>query len=161
MQKSFRTLLYAVLVGLIAMPFAASAQPAAAVQVVGPLTRDLSTLNTFTARTATTVNSADQNGYNVSRVICAFNQSSYTGAPSTTFSIQNKDAASGSYYTLVTSAAIATSTTTPVFLAAGAGVTTTANVGAGYPIAKAWRVTTTVAGTSTPMVWGTVGCSVQ
>ena len=159
MRKTFLKL-FAVAVMALAS-FAVLAQAGGAVQAISPLTRDLGAVRTLTAQGAATVTSADQNGYNVSRVVCAFNQSTYTGNPSVTFSIQNKDAVSGLYYTLLTSAAITSATTLPVPLAAGGGVATTANVGAGIPVAAKWRVATTVAGTSTPTVTGTVGCSVQ
>lgn len=160
-MKYLRTLILAV-TAFVAIPAPAQIS-SGALQSIYPLTRDTAALSTFTARTAATVNSADQSGFNVTRVICAFNQSSYTGAPSTTFSIQNKDAASGKYYTLVTSAAITSATTlnVPIPLAVGGSVISSANLSAGIPIARTWRVSTTVAGTSTPTIWGTVGCSVQ
>lgn len=156
-----------ILVAAVALALAASSASAqiasGAVQVIAPMTRDLGAVQTHTARTAGTTYSSDQSGFNVSRIVCVFNQSSYTGNPSTTFSIQNKDAASGNYYTLVTSAAItsATGLNTPVTLAAGAGVNASANAASNLPIARNWRTSTTVAGSSTPTVWGTVGCSVQ
>lgn len=138
-------------------------QSSGAVQVIGPLTRDPGAIQTHTARAAGTTNSSDQSGFNVSRVACVFNLSSYTGDPSVTFKIQNKDAASGLYYTLVTSAAItsATGVNAPVAISAGAGVATTANVGAGIPVARNWRTQTVVGGADTPIVTGTVGCSAQ
>lgn len=134
-------------------------QPSGAVQAIAPLTRSLGALTTLTAHAAGTVNSSDQSGYNVSRVTCTFNQSAHTGTPSTTFKIQNKDAASGLYTDLITSAAI-TGDATPGAIHAGAGVATTANIGAGVPIAATWRVASIIAGSS-PVVTGTVGCSVQ
>lgn len=149
------------------LAFAAFASPAFAqssgqVQVVGPLTRDLGAVQTFTAQGAATVNSADQSGFNVSRVVCVFRQSTFTGTPSVTFKIQNKDAKSGQYYDLITSSAITTSTS-PSAISAGAGLTTAANVSNGnLPIAAKWRTSTVFAtGTGTPLVTGTVGCSVQ
>lgn len=139
----------------------AHAQAGGAVQAIAPLTRDLGALSTFTAKGASTVSAADQNGYNVSRVVCAFNQATSTGAHSTTFSIQNKDTASGLYYTLVQSAAMTSVTTYPIILAAGAGVASASAVSVGLPIAQKWRVQTVIAGTLTPTITGTVGCSVQ
>lgn len=145
-------------VALAASAFAV-AQPSGSFQALTPITRDLGALTTLTAGTAATTNSADQNGYNVSRVICVFRQSTYQNSPSTTFKIQNKDAASGQYYDLVTSAAVTTSTSASA-IAAGAGVATASNVSIGLPIAKTWRTSVTVGGT-TPVVTGTIGCSVQ
>lgn len=135
------------------------AQAPQAVTVYGPVTRDLGSLMTLTGQTAATINSADQSGFNITRVVCVYQQSSRLNTPSTTFKIQNKDAASGTYYDVITSSAVTTSTT-PNPIAAGGGVTTTANVGAGVPIAAKWRVSATVAGT-TPIVTATIGCSVQ
>lgn len=144
---------------LVALP--APAQTSATTNSVAPLTRDPGALITNTARAASTANSADQSGFGVSRVVCVFNQSTYTGAPSTTFAIQNKDAASGLYYTLITSAAVTTAVNTPSAISAGSGVPTTTNVSANIPVARTWRVTETIGGTSTPTVTGTVGCSIQ
>lgn len=137
----------------------AIAQPSGQVQSINPLTRDLGSLRTMTAQGAATVTTADQNGFNVSRVICVFRQSTNVGTPSTTFSIQNKDAASGQYYSILTSAAVTTGVSTN-FIAAGAGIVDSANVRASVPIAKTWRVSATIAG-ATASVTGTIGCSVQ
>lgn len=134
------------------------AQAGGTVNAVAPLTRDLGALVKLSAQGTGTVNSSDQTGFNITRIICVFNQASHTGTPSSTFAIQNKDAASGAYYTLVTSAAITTDTT-PTYLAVG-DVATAANVALSVPVARTWRVTTTVGGT-TPTVTGTIGCSVQ
>lgn len=144
----------------IALALAAPAfsQPSGQVQSISPLTRDTGSIKTLTAQGAATVTTADQNGFNVSRVVCVFRQSTHTGTPATTFKIQNKDAASGQYYDLVTSANI--SGVSVNFLSAGAGLPTTTNVSTGVPIAKTWRVSATVGGT-TPAVTATIGCSVQ
>lgn len=160
-----RTLLAGLVLAVIAGVFVlsspirdASGQAAGQVQVVGPLTRDNGAIQTLTAQGAATLNSADQSGFNVTRVICVFRQSATGGTPSTTFSIQNKDAASGQYYSIITSAAITANSVN--FITAGGDVTTTTNVGAGVPIARTWRTSTTVGGT-TPAVTATIGCSVQ
>lgn len=155
-----RFLALAIVVG-VAIAGAAFAQtPSGSVQAIAPLTRDIGAVKIFTGQAAATITSPDQTGYNVSRVACVFNMSTHTGSPSTTFTIQNKDAASGLYYNVITSAAI-TADNTPTPLAAGGGVVTTTNVSAGFPVAAKWRVSIAVAGTSTPTVTGKVGCSVQ
>lgn len=136
-------------------------QSSGQLQAVTPLTRDLGSIRTFTATGASTVVSTDQSGFNVSRVVCTFNTTTTSGAPSTTFSIQNKDVASGAYVSLITSSAQTTTPTSTAMISAGAGVATTANVGAGIPIARNWRVSATIGGTSTPTITGTIGCSVQ
>lgn len=138
----------------------AFAQPSGAVQSIAPLTRDLGALSTFTAHATGTVNTSDQNGYNVSRIVCVYSQTTSVAVPATTFSIQNKDAASGAYYTLVTSPSLGAAAVT-VPIAAGAGIVSGANVSASFPIAKTWRVQTVIAGNTTATVTGTVGCSVQ
>ena len=137
----------------------AFAQVGGAVQAITPLTRDLGKLVTLTAAGAGTTNSADQSGYNVSRIVCVFNQSAHTGTPSTTFTVQGKDAASGLYYTLLTSAAI-TADATPTAVHVGAGIASAANTGAGVMIPRFWRVSTTVGGT-TPGVTATIDCVAQ
>lgn len=116
---------------------------------------ELGALITNTARTAGTVNSADQTGSFIS-VSCTFNQSAHTNSPSTTFKIQGKDAASGTYWDMITSAAI-TADATPTSIAAGMGNGTVANVSTFFPVPKTWRVVQIIAGT-TPIVTGTVDC---
>lgn len=135
------------------------AQPAGSIQAQTPLTRETpASILTLTAAGAGTTNSADQSGYNASRVSCVFRQSASGGTPSTTFAIQGKDSVSGQYYTILTSAAITGNSVNPIYV--GAGLATTANVSAAVPISRFWRVTATVAGTS-PVVTATVGCSIQ
>jgi hypothetical protein len=119
--------------------------------------KDLGSIKTLTAQGAATVTSTDQSGIGISRVVCVLNQSTHTGTPSTTFKIQNKDVASGNYYDLITSAAT-TNDSTPNGIAAGSGVATTTNVGAGFPLGRYWRVSLTVGGSATPTIGGTVDC---
>ena len=159
-MKLLKNFIAAALVGVLALcAVGAEAQTAGTLNAVNPLTRDLGKLITLTSQGAATVNSVTQSGFNVSRVWCVMNVSAQTGTPSSTFSIQNYDPSSGQYVTLITSTAV-TAINTPNAIAAGAGVFTTANVGAGVPIARNWRVTVTVGGTS-PVVTGTIACSAQ
>ncbi len=120
---------------------------------------DLGALSTFASQAAATVTSADQTNVLNRGVICSFLQSSTTGAPSTTFSIQSKDGASGAYTSLLTSAAITSgaSTTAPTVLAMFPGASNTAT-SANMQLPATWRLTTTVGGSSTPIVSGTIGC---
>lgn len=153
--------LAAALVSLALLAFAAPSfsQPTGAVQSINPLTRDLpAAITTFTAQGAATVNSADQSGFNVSRVTCVFRVASQSGTPSSVLTIQGKDTPSGQYYTLLVGAAVTTVSVNPYFV--GAGIQTTANVSAALPIPRFWRVSTTVGGT-TPSITGTIGCSVS
>lgn len=134
-----------------------------AVTVYGPVTRDLGTLRTMTAAATGTYTSSDQSGFNISRVICVYNQTAVSapGLPSTTFKIQNKDASSGLYYDLIQSAAVAGALNTPSVIAVGAGVASATNSGVGLPIAATWRVSATVGGVATATVTSKIGCSVQ
>lgn len=120
-----------------------------------PANVDLGALITNTAQAAATVSSPDQLGGDVTTVLCTFNQTANT-AGNTLFKVEGKDAASGLYYTLIQSAAITTANNTPSTIAVGAGVATTANLGAGTPVPGTWRVTEVASGTSTT---GTVGCN--
>lgn len=158
-----RSLLAGLAIALIAGAVALStreavAQSAGQVQMIAPLTRDIGAIVTLTAAGAGTTNSLDQSGFNVTRIVCVFRQSATGGTPSSTFAIQNKDAASGQYYTLLTSAAITANSVNPIYV--GADLPNVANVSQGLPIARTWRVTTTVGGT-TPAVTATIGCSLQ
>lgn len=167
LSKFFRTrvlfaaVLFAALigVGIVAQPPSANAQVSGVLSVY-PINRDIGAVLTMTAQGAATVTSSDLSGAAANRVVCVYNQTAHGGTPSSTFSIQNKDAASGAYYTVLTSAAI-TADSTPTPLHVGAGVVTTANVGAGVVLARTWRISLTVGGSATPTVTGTIGCNVQ
>lgn len=132
--------------------------PSGSVQSIYPLTRDLGSIKTLTAQTPATVTSADQSGYNVSRVTCVANIASKVGSSTMTFKIQNKDAASGNYYDVIESGTV-TALATPTPISAGASMTTSANRAANVPIARTWRVSATIS-TATSLT-GTIGCTVQ
>lgn len=151
-------LLAVVVLALLAFSTPSFSQPSGAVQTIAPLTRDLPVLSTLTAQGAATVNSADQSGFNVSRITCVFRVASQSGTPSTVLTIQGKDTASGQYYTLLTGAAVTAVSVNPYFV--GPGVQTTANVSAGLPIPRFWRTSAVVGGT-TPSITGTIACSVS
>jgi len=121
---------------------------------------DLGALSTFASQAAATVTTSDYTNVLNRGVYCSFYQSGYTGLPSTTYSIQAKDAASGQYISLLTSAAITSANTTPVTLTVFPGAPATSNVSANAQLPATWRISTTVGGTSTPIVSGTVGCQV-
>lgn len=141
-----------------AIPASAQAPvPGATVYSISP-SKSYGTTQTLTAQTAATVTSSAQVGFGIRNIVCSFTQSTYTGSPSTTFSIQNRDPVTGTYYSTITSAAITTSTS-PSAIASGSSVGTVANVSAGFPVTPQWRTTVTVGGTSTPTVTATVNCS--
>ncbi len=125
------------------------------------MTRNIGTLHTLTAQSVGGlgyVSSADQTGYNVTRVSCVINRTAATSSPSAVLVYQNKDAASGLYYNVVSSGAV-TSSNVPTPLFFGAGVTSGANVGNPFPVAATWRTQVWFSGTGT--FTGTVGCTVQ
>jgi hypothetical protein len=158
-MKVLRHIVLAAVLALSALsciPAFAQNAPAAAIQSVTPMTRDKGAIITSTLQAAGTVVSPDQSGYNVSRVICVVVNTGGS-TPTVTLSLQNKDAASGQYYTVITGTVV-TALNTPTPLSMGAGLATTANVSSGTPVAAKWRLSALFAGTTTT---GTIGCSVQ
>lgn len=89
------------------------------------------------ARTAN-VNSSDLSNFNGRGVHVIIDVTSVTATPSVVFTVQGKDAVSGKYYTLLTSAAITATGTTLLTVYPGAAVT--ANVSASNVVPKTWRV---------------------
>lgn len=128
-----------------------------------PYNIDTGALITLTAHGAGTVNSATQTNLDKVAVSCVFQQTSHTGSPSSTFSIQTYDAGTASWFTKATSAAV-TADSTPTVLEMGAGAQTSSllsNMTAyGARLSRVWRVSITVGGTSTPVVTGKIGCNV-
>lgn len=115
---------------------------------------DTQALVTLTAQAAATVNSADLPNATGQGVIVGVNLSTMTSA-TVTVHVQGKDAASGQYYDLLASTALASTgfTTMTVY----PGVVASANVAANAPLPKTWRVSVVVTGTAAT---GTVGASV-
>lgn len=156
-MRTFRILALALVASLAASGVVFS-QSGGSVNAIAPLTRDIGSIRTLTAATAATYNSADQNGFNVSRITCVLNHASKVGTPASVLTIQGKDAVSGLYYTLIASSSI-TNTATANPVSVGAGIANSANVSASLPIPATWRVSVGVTGTTS--VTGTVGCSIQ
>jgi hypothetical protein len=92
------------------------------------------------ARTATT-NSSDQTNYNGRSLRVDIDITAAAGSPSIVFSIQLKDALSGVYTTVLSSAA--QTGTGHVQLQYGAGAATTANLSAPGIVGRLWRVIAT------------------
>jgi hypothetical protein len=119
---------------------------------------DTGALITFANNAAGTFNSGDQTNFNGRGVLCVGNLTVNAGTGnSITLNFQTKDLASGTYITLLSSAALAAPS-------AGAytvypGVTVSANVSASSPVGRVFRVQAVVAGTGLTNA-GTVGCSV-
>lgn len=104
------------------------------------------------------VNGADQVNYNGRGIKIVVDITAMTGTtPMLTVTLQGKDAASGKYYTILVSTALAAVATTT--LEVYPGIATAANVTAGVTLPRTWRVITTIAGT-TPAITATVGASV-
>ena len=78
-------------------------------------------------------------------------------SPTLLVTIQGKDAASGKYYTILASTALAAVATTT--LEVYPGIATAANATAGVTLPRVWRVIAVIGGT-TPTVTATVGASV-
>jgi hypothetical protein len=125
---------------------------------VGPQTNsNTAALITHTAAT-TGASSADQTNLGGAGAQIGVNVTAITGTtPSVTVIIEGKDAASGTYYTLLSSAAITTTGFT--LLSLHPGLTPAANTIANQVLPATWRVRTVIAGT-TPAVTATVGASV-
>lgn len=98
------------------------------------------TLFASAARTATS-SSADQTNDNGKGAQIVIDVTSVTSSPSVVFTVEGKDALSGKYYTLLTSAAITGTGTTRVTVYPG--VTLAANVAVSQILPQHWRVTAT------------------
>lgn len=92
------------------------------------------------ARTATT-NSSDLTNYDARGVRVWVNVTAVTDTPSITVSIQDKDPISGTYTSILTSAAITGVSLTR--LTVYPGMTAAANVAASEPLPRTWRVAAT------------------
>lgn len=92
------------------------------------------------ARTSTN-NSGSLSNFAARGVHVIVDVTAVTAAPSTVFTIEGFDVVSGKWYVLLTSAAIATVSTT--LLTVYPGVTVTANVSASQVLPRTWRVVAT------------------
>ena len=118
---------------------------------------DTAALLTYTAAAAGT-NGTDQTNYNARGVKLVIDITALTGvSPTLTVTVQGKDAASGKYYTILASTALAAVATTTLEIYPG--IATAANATQGVTLPRVWRVITTITGT-TPAVTATVGASV-
>jgi hypothetical protein len=85
--------------------------------------------------------SGDQDGTSVEFLHVIIDVTAVTATPALTVRIQGKDPASGKYYDILVSTAIATAITT--VLKVGPGLTAAANLVANDMIPAVWRVTVT------------------
>lgn len=116
---------------------------------------DLAAIITLTAQAAGTVNSADQTNYNNSGVVAGLNLTALGAATTVTLNIQGKDSASGVYYTIASTTAVAATGFTS--LSVHPGITVVANSKIADILPRTWRAQAVVAGTNTAT--GTVGAS--
>jgi hypothetical protein len=111
----------------------------------------------LTAAPVGTINSLNQQNLYGGAVVCVLTQTTHTGTPSTTVTLQGVDPGTGQFFVIITSAAVTTDNT-PTPIAAGKGVGSTANVSASFPVPPGWRASVTIAGSGT--VTGGVSCTV-
>jgi hypothetical protein len=113
-----------------------------------------------------TINSAQLSNLDKQGTVCTLVTTALSGSPSVTFLIQNFDAASGLYYTAVTSGAIAAPTiNTPFNIAVEPGITVVAPATSGtivgataFPLSRLFRVQEVITGANTA-VTGTISCN--
>lgn len=118
---------------------------------------DTGALLTLTAQGAATLFSSSQINERCRGVIVVVNITAASGTPTLVVTLQGYDQASGASYTLLASAAIATTGLTTLTVYPGCPATT--NVSANMPLPKLWIVKAVIAGT-TPSFTGTIGASV-
>jgi hypothetical protein len=103
-------------------------------------------------------NSSDQTNMNGRGLQVGINITAISGtSPTLTVTVQGKDAASGTYYTLLASASL--NATGFTLLTVYPGSPTTANVSSAMPLPRTWRILYAITGTG-PSVTATVGASV-
>jgi hypothetical protein len=124
--------------------------------------RTPSPLQTLSSQPAGTYNTADQaNVQGFRGVVCAFNQSSSSGTPSTTFSIQEKDAAAATYTNLAVSTALTANGTALLEVYPGiqtSSLPTGFTAATSLVLPRLWRVQTIVAGSGGPGITATIEC---
>lgn len=118
-------------------------------------TQNLDALVTLTAAGAGTTNSADQVNGGARGVVVVADITVVGGTIAVTVAIEAKDAASGKYYTLLTSASL-TGTGTTV-LTVYPGLTPASNVTVSNVLPRTWRVKVVSGTGTTPAVTMTVG----
>ena len=121
-------------------------------------TQNFSSLVTLTAAGAGTTNSPDQVNAGGRGVVVVADITAVAGTIAVTVAIQGKDAASGKYYTLLTSASLTGTGTT--ILTVYPGLTAAANVTVTNVLPRTWRVVVTSGAGITPAVTMTVGACI-
>ncbi len=119
---------------------------------------DTQSLVTLTAAGAGTTNSADQLNLYGKGLQLGINISAKTGTIAVTVAVQGKDVASGTYYSLCTSASLTAAAFTQMTVYPG--TTAATNTDCNVPLPTTWRVQVVSGTGSTPAVTMTVGASV-
>ncbi len=107
------------------------------------------------------VNSADmENEHGRGIQVVVRNTAGGGTSPTLTVTIQGKDPASGEYYTLLASTAIAAGTPATTVLTVYPGVAATNNVSAPNVLPTVWRILTAIGGSETPTVTASISAHV-
>lgn len=127
---------------------------------VPPYNTDLGALVTNSLRGAGTVYSATQTNLDKTGVVCMFLQTVSSGSPSTTFFIQQYDAANATWFTVLESDAITGAA--PSLLAVSPAIQIS-SLPSGYKaigvvLPRTWRVGQTIGGTA-GYITGRIGCN--
>lgn len=142
--------------------FAATAALAQVPSTQPPYNTDMGAVLTNTLRTAGSAQSTQQTNLANLGIVCTYLQTAVSGTPSVIFSIQGFDAATNSYLTYASTAAI-TGTTVPgaimVYPGSVATSVPTGMVVAGLHLPLKWRLSQTIGGTSGPASTGSIGCN--
>lgn len=169
MRKSLTNFVFAAsALALAAAPLPVRAQPVPSVP--GPYNIDLGAVLASAQRVAGTYNSANQSNLAYRGVVCTLSQTLSSGSPSTTFAIQGYDAATATWETLKSSAAITgypsdtAGVPYPVAVLPGIAVSSlpTNYAAQNVPLPRVWRVQMVVgsgSGASTPASTNVVGCN--
>lgn len=120
-----------------------------------PQTVELSTPLSLTLASST--NSNDLTNPNCRGCVVIVDLTAGSGtSPTLTVTIKGKDPASGKYYTILASAALAVTSTTQ--LTVYPGIAVTSNVSASTVLPSQFRIEGAIGGSNTPLVTGTVSC---
>lgn len=135
-----------------------------------PYNTDIGVVLSSANRTAATYNSANQTNLDKQGVTCTLSQTASSGSPSTTYGIQEYDAATATWITVLTSSAVTGYPTdtpnAPRQVAVRPGIQTTSDptntYSVSWPLTRVWRVFATVGsgtGAAGPASTFSVGCN--
>jgi lipoprotein-anchoring transpeptidase ErfK/SrfK len=146
---------------LLALSVLVAVATSARAQQATVTNQDLGVQITNSARVPGTVTTAPIINSGWKGITCTYNQTEHANTPATTISIQAFDAASSTWFTLVTSGSIANDATpTPISVYPGQQTASlpAGMVASGLHLPYKFRVSQTMAGASATIT-GTVGCN--